>query len=84
MSSELVSFKGGFVADLAVVRRLLELEGRGVTFNLLDNDRFKVDPPSTLTPDDIAWLRQRRDEARACIAYVERFDTKAGVCVTRR
>ena len=74
MSSELVSFKGGFCADWAIVRRLLDIESRGGTFHLVDGERFKVDPPETLTPDDIEFLRERRAEARAAIAYVEKLD----------
>ena len=32
-----------------------------------------------MTPQDVGFLRQRRDEARAWIEYVESLDTKAGV-----
>ena len=72
-SSQMVSFKGGFAAAWTVVSRLLDLEARGATFQLIDDDRFKVDPPSVLTADDIAFLRQHRDEFRACVEYVKRI-----------
>jgi hypothetical protein len=64
-----VLFRGGFVADWAVVCRLLDLETRGARFLLLDGGRFKVVPPSVLTDADRAFLKEHRDAARACIAY---------------
>lgn len=71
--SDLVTFRGGFVADWLLVRCLLDIESRGATFVLLDGGRFRVEPASVLTPDDVAFLRAHRDAARACIAYVERI-----------
>jgi len=68
-SEQLVNFRGGFVADWAVVQRLLELEGRGCSFKLEDGSRFRVIPPDRLTPDDVAFLRARRDEARQVLEY---------------
>ena len=70
-SSELVTFRGGFVADWAVVARLLELESRGCTFRLEDNGRFRVTPPEKLTGEDTAFLRARRDETRRVLELVE-------------
>jgi hypothetical protein len=70
---QLVTFRGGFVADLPVVSRLLDLADRGASFSLLDGGRFRVVPASVLTADDVAFLRARRDEARACIEYNERM-----------
>ena len=69
----LITFKGGFVAKWLVVRRLLAIETRGATFVLLADGRFRVEPPSVLTPDDRVFLRDHRDEARQCVAYVERI-----------
>lgn len=69
VSSELVTFRGGFVADWAVVHRLLDLEARGCRFVLEAGGRFRVVPPSALTADDKVFLRARRDEARAVIEY---------------
>ena len=65
----LVTFRGGFVADWQVVQRLLDLESRGAQFRLLDGGRFCVDPPDLLTPDDQAFLRAHRDEARRVLEY---------------
>ncbi len=73
MSSELVTFKGGFAASWLVVSRLLDLESRGATFHLIDDDRFRVDPPALLTRDDISFLRQHQAEARSCVEYVEQI-----------
>ena len=69
----LVTFRGGFCADWVLVARLLDLEARGATFHLVDGGRFRVSPPATLTPEDIAVLRQRRDEARAVLEYIEQM-----------
>jgi hypothetical protein len=65
----IVTFRGGFVADWAVVRRLLDLEARGARFELKLNGGFRVLPASALTPDDTAFLRARRDEARKVLEY---------------
>jgi hypothetical protein len=72
-SSEWVTFRDGFVADWAVVQRLLDIETRGCQFRLEPGGRFRVNPPDKLTPEDVAFLRARRDEARACIEYNERM-----------
>jgi len=68
-SAALLTFRGGFVADWAVVGRLLDLESRGCSFRLEDGGRFRVIPPDRLTPDDVAFLRAHRDEARQVIAH---------------
>lgn len=68
-SSELVTFRGGFVADVAVVRGLLDLEARGARFALLADGRFRVEPTELLTDEDRVFLRTRRDEARLVIQY---------------
>ncbi len=67
--SRLVTFKGGFVASLEVVERLLTIEARGARFVPLADGRVKVDPPSTLTPEDTTFLTAHRDEARRVMAY---------------
>ena len=65
----LVTFRGGFVASLGVVERLLAIEARGARFVPLAGGRFKVDPPSVLTPEDTTFLKANRDEARRVLAY---------------
>lgn len=70
-SSDLVTFRGGFTASTTLVLRLLDLEGRGAAFHLLDDGRFQVDPPAVLTDDDRQFLRAHRDAVRACLDYVE-------------
>ena len=67
--SELVTFRGGFMADFCIVRRLLDLEARGATFRLDPDDRFTVIPSSVLTAEDRVFLRAHRDEARRVLAY---------------
>lgn len=71
---ELVTFRDGFVADLRLVERMIAIESRAAgCFRLEDAGRFRVVPPSILTPDDVAVLRARRDEVRQIIEYVERM-----------
>jgi hypothetical protein len=70
-SSNLVTFRDGFVADWPLVARLLDIEARGCAFHLDDGGRFRVTPPDRLTADDVVFLRARRDEARRVIAYCE-------------
>jgi hypothetical protein len=65
----LVTFRGGFVADWAIVRRLLDLEARGARFELVDGGRFRVLPLSVLTADDSAFLRANRNEARRVLEH---------------
>ncbi len=64
----LVTFRGGVVASLEVVERLLAIEARGARFVPVGG-RFKVDPLSTLTPEDTTFLKAHRDEARRVLAY---------------
>jgi hypothetical protein len=65
----LVTFRGGFVADWAVVRRLIELEARGARFELLADGRIRVAPPDLLDGDSRDFLRAHRDEARKILEY---------------
>ncbi len=65
----LVTFRGGFVADWAVVHRLLELEARGARFLLLAGGRFRVEPPALLDEESREFLRAHRDEARRVLEY---------------
>jgi hypothetical protein len=67
--SEFVTFRGGFIARLDVVERLLDLERRGAQFALLADGGFRVEPADVLTPDDSAFLKAHRDEARAVVRY---------------
>jgi len=60
----LVTFEGGFVADAVIVKRLLEMQARGIAFQLLPNKRFRVRPVDRLTLEDARFLRTRRDEVR--------------------
>jgi phage N-6-adenine-methyltransferase len=66
---QLVTFRGGFVADWAIVSRLLALEGRGARFELVEGGRFRVVPPEVLTSEDVTFLKAHRADARAVIAY---------------
>ena len=67
--SRLVTFRGGFVASLVVVERLLAIEARGARFVSLAGGRFQVSPPSVLTPEDTTFLKVHQDEARRVLSY---------------
>ena len=67
-------FRGGFVADWAVVQRLLDLEARGLTFELLADGRFRVAPGRLLARNDRTFLRTFRDEAHDIIEYYTRAE----------
>jgi len=64
-----VVFRGGFSAPAAVVRVLLALEARGARFELKDGGGFRVRPVEVLTPDEVAFLRANRDEARRVLEF---------------
>jgi hypothetical protein len=65
----LITFRGGVTANRLVWTKLLDIEARGCTFELLGDGRICVRPPGRLKPDEIIFLRQHRDEARRVIAY---------------
>ena len=65
----LVTCRGGFTASLGVVERLLAIEARGAKFVLQADGRFKVEPPSALTPKDATFLKAHRAEVRRVLAY---------------
>ena len=65
----LVTFRGGFVADLSVVCRLLDLEARGARFELRPNGGFRIVPAAVVTSDDRVFLNVHRDEARRVLEY---------------
>ena len=73
VSSELVTFRGGFVAKMALVSRLIDIEARGARFHLEAAGRFRVEPASVLTPEDSQYLRAHRDHARQVLEDVERI-----------
>jgi hypothetical protein len=68
-ASAFVTLRGGVVANVAVVTRLIDLEARGCRFTLQPAGRFRVEPANELTPDDRAFLQQHRDEARRILEY---------------
>ena len=68
-ASALVTFRGGLIADWTVVQRLLEIQLRDCSFRLQEGGRFRVLPPDRLTPDDVAFLRARRNGARQVLGY---------------
>ena len=74
MSSDLVSFRGGFVASMEVVAGVIDLEFRGFSFRLVDGGRFRVSPQERLTDQDTAFLRSRRDEVRRVLEYIDRLE----------
>lgn len=67
--SEVVTFKGGLVMPVAIIRRLIDLEDRGAEFHLEPGGHFRVVPPTLLTPDDTHFIREHRDLVRDAIIY---------------
>lgn len=49
--------------------RLLDIEAKGVRFELADGGRFRVMPGSALTPVDRSFLTTNRDQVHAIVTY---------------
>jgi hypothetical protein len=64
-----VTLSGGLTVSCAVLAQLLDIEARGCTFELLADGRICVRPVGRLTPEEIAFLKQHRDEARRILQY---------------
>ena len=58
----MVTMRDGRVVSLRVLQRLGDIEARGASFVVVDNG-FDVEPDSTLTPRDRAFLLKHLDEA---------------------
>src|SRR5262249_58565043 len=69
ISEGLVTLASGLVVRLPVLQTLWRLEDRGARFELKPDGGFRVIPPSVLTPDDTAFLRAHRNEARKVLEY---------------
>jgi len=59
--SDLIAFRDGRVVPVAVLRRLWNLEERGLAIGLDDNGAVRVTPAKLLSDEDRAFLRQYRD-----------------------
>jgi len=70
-SSDLVTFRGGFVASVTVVQRLIDLEEKGCSFELETTGGFRVVPVALLDEFDLTFLRNRRNEVRQILEYQE-------------
>lgn len=64
-----VIFRGGFVARLDVVERLLDIERRGGRFVQQPDGGFLVEPHGLLTAEDVAFIQRHRAEARRVLEY---------------
>ena len=64
-----VTLRGGITVSWAVVLKLIEIEGRGCTFELRPDGGICVRPSGRITPSEIEFLRGNRDEARRILAY---------------
>lgn len=71
--SDLVTFRGGFVASMAVVQRLIDLQERGCAFELQESGSFRVVPVSLLNEFDVRFLRDRQHEVRQVLEYEEQL-----------
>ena len=70
-ASDLVTLKGGFVVPVEVLRRMWQLEDRGVRFLLDhdDDDRLLAGPRELLTDEDRRFIREHRELVTAVTAY---------------
>jgi hypothetical protein len=68
-ASQLVTFRDGTTASLAVLERLWAIEARGGTFVPTNDGGFRVEPSGRMTPSEQAFLRTHRDEARRLVRY---------------
>ena len=70
-SSEcVVTLKHGLVVSVGALRTLWSLEDRGFALQPF-GARLRVQPVAALTPDDIASIRQHRDELVALVKCIE-------------
>ena len=58
----MVTMRDGRLVSLQVLQRLWEIEARGGSFVIVDNG-FDVEPDSTLTATDRAFILRHLDEA---------------------
>ena len=64
-----VTLSGGVTVSCAVLAKLLDIEARGCSFELLADGRICIRPAGRLQPEEIAFLKQHRDEARRILEY---------------
>jgi len=69
-----VRMRDGQVVSLQVLRRLWEIEARGGSFVIVDNG-FDVEPDSTLTATDRAFILRHLDEAIRIVHLQEADDS---------
>lgn len=67
----------GPAVPLHVIRRLLDLEDRGVRLTLRPDGTLHVGPRALVRPDDLAFLRAHRAHVIAAVQYVARDDGTA-------
>ena len=72
-ANKTVTMRDGRVVSLQVLRRLWEIEARGGSFVVVDNG-FDVEPDSTLTPRDRAFILKHLDEAIRIVELQEADD----------
>ena len=73
---QVVRMRDGEIVSLRVLRRLWEIEARGGSFVVVDNG-FDIQPHSTLTATDRAFLLQHLDEAIK-IVHLQESDACCG------
>jgi len=67
MTDQLVCMGRGVVVQASDLKRLLDLEVRGVHFSLADDGKVCVGHSSLLTDDDKVFLRQHHNLVMACL-----------------
>ena len=68
-TKETVVLRGGFVAQLAMLKQLWALEDRGCRFSLQDDGSLHIATSGTGTEAELTRRRAHRTLARALVAY---------------
>jgi hypothetical protein len=73
LDAVLVPLRDGPAVPAGVIRWLLRAEDRGLVFRAEPDGRLHVGPREVVTPDDLAFVKARRDVVLACVAYIDRI-----------
>jgi hypothetical protein len=68
-SEQLVTFRGGFVADMVVVGWMIDMEFAGFSFEPTPDGRLRVTPAGRLTETQRAFVQRHRDAILSIATY---------------
>lgn len=67
MADQLVCLKGGVTVPASDLRRLLDIEGRGIRLSMRDDGKVSVSPAANLTGGDRAFLMEHHALVLYCL-----------------